>query len=192
MIGRMDKPEKTRKLILGGTLIATVILVVLVEDEESIHPIQSVKSMQTSKSYSESASVNENTSEYLDVDQLGKRKFSAQAGELFNSTSWVTKRARNNRKLQDSLVKQTIDRAVAKKAATTPPPLQFKYLGKVIDGNQTKIILSLSGEKIVVNLGERIDDRYRFDAIDNETITLTYLPLDVEQILIINNPGNIR
>lgn len=192
MIGRMDKPEKTRKLILGGTLIATVILVFLVEDEESIHPIQSVKSMQTSKSYSETASVNENTSEYLDVDQLGKRKFSAQAGELFNSTSWVTKRARNNRKLQDSLVKQTIDRAAAKKAATTPPPLQFKYLGKVIDGNQTKIILSLSDEKIVVNLGERIDDQYRFDAIDNEAITLTYLPLDVEQILIINNPGNTR
>jgi len=191
MIGRMDKPEKTRKLILGGTLIATVILVFLVEDEESVHPIQSVQSMQTAKSNSEAALINKNDPEYLDVDQLGKRKFSAQSGALFNSTSWVTKRARNNRKLQDSLVKQTIDRAAAKKAAT-PPPLQFKYLGKVIDGNQTKIILSLSDEKIVVNLGERIDDRYRFDAIDNETITLTYLPLNVEQILIINNPGNAR
>ncbi len=192
MIGRMDKPEKTRKLLLGGALIATVILVFLVEDEESIHPIQSVQSMQTSKSYSEAALINKNDPEYLDVDQLGKRKFSAQSGALFNSTSWVTKRARNNRKLQDSLVQQTIDRAAAKKAATTPPPLQFKYLGKVIDGNQTKIILSQSGKNIVVKLGERIDDQYRFDAIDNETITLTYLPLNVEQTLIINNPGNIR
>ncbi len=77
-------------------------------------------------------------------------------------------------------------------APPTAPPLQFKYLGKVIDGNQTKIILSQSGKNIVVKLGERIDDQYRFDAIDNEAITLTYLPLNVEQTLIINNPGNIR
>jgi len=182
MIGRMDKPKKTRKLLLGGALIATVILVFLVEDEESIHPIQSVQSMQTSKSYSEAALVNENNPEYLDVDQLGKRKFSARAGELFNSKSWVISRPRNNRKQQ----------AVQRSAPPTAPPLQFKYLGKVIDGNQTKIILSQSGKNIVVKLGERIDDQYRFDAIDNETITLTYLPLNVEQTLIINNPGNIR
>jgi hypothetical protein len=185
----MDKPEKTRKLILGGTLTVTLILVVLVGDEGEIHPIQSVRSMQTTESHMEGALINKNDSEYLDVDQLGKRKFSAQSGELFNSTSWVTKRARNNSKLQ-----QTIERAVAKKAATamTPPPLQFKYLGKVVEKDQTKIILSLSDEKIVVNLGERIDDRYRFDAIDNETITLTYLPLNVEQTLIINDPGNMQ
>jgi hypothetical protein len=187
MTDRMDKPEKTRKLILSGTLTATLILVVLVGNEGEMHPIQSVQSMQTTESHMEGALINKNDSEYLDVDQLGKRKFSAQSGELFNSTSWVAKRARNNSKLQ-----QTIERAVAKKAATTPPPLQFKYLGKVVEKDQTKIILSLSDEKIVVNLGERIDDRYRFDAIDNETITLTYLPLNVEQTLIINNPGDMQ
>jgi len=192
MIGRMDNPKKTRKLILGGTLIATLILVVLIEDEGEIYPIQPVQSMQTIESHLEAALINKNDPEYLDVDQLGKRKFSAQSGELFNSTSWVTKRARNNRKLQDAILQKTIERAAAKKAATTPPPLQFKYLGKVIEKDQTKIILSLSGEKIVVNLGVRIDDRYRFDAIDNETITLTYLPLNVVQTLIINNPGNMQ
>lgn len=192
MTDRMDKPEKTRKLILGGTLTATLILVVLVEDEGEIHPIQSVQSMQTTESDMEAALINKNDSEYLDVDQLGKRKFSAQSGELFNSTSWVAKRARNNSKRQETILQQTIERAVAKKAATTPPPLQFKYLGKVVEKDQTKIILSLFDEKIVVNLGERIDDRYRFDAIDNETITLTYLPLNVEQTLIINNPGNMQ
>ena len=55
-----------------------------------------------------------------------------------------------------------------------------------------KIILSQSGEKVVVKLGEKIDDQYRIDAMDNEAITLTYLPLDVEQILIINDPENKR
>lgn len=182
MIGRMDKSEKTRKLILGSALIATLGLIVLIKDEEEIYPIQPVQSMQPKKSYSETASVNENNSEYLDVDKLGQRKFSARAGELFNSKSWVISRPRNNRKQQ----------AVQRSAPPTAPPLQFKYLGKVIDGNQTKIILSQSGKNIVVKLGERIDDEYRFDAIDNEAITLTYLPLNVEQTLIINNPGNIR
>jgi hypothetical protein len=192
MTDRMDKPEKTRKLILGGTLTATLILVVLAEDEGEIHPIQSVQSMQTTESNIETALSSKNDSEYLDVDQLGKRKFSAQSGELFNSTSWVVKRALKNSKRQETILQQTIERAVAKKAATTPPPLQFKYLGKVVERDQTKIILSLSDEKIVVNLGERIDDRYRFDAIDNETITLTYLPLNIEQTLIINNPGDMQ
>ena len=58
--------------------------------------------------------------------------------------------------------------------------------------NQTRIILSQSGEKFVVGPGEHIDDQYRLDAMDSETVTVTYLPLNVEQTLVINNPGNKR
>ncbi len=192
MIDRMDKPEKTRKLILGSALVATLVLVFLVEDEGEIYPIQPVQSKQTTKSHLDATLIEKNDPEYLDVNQLGKRKFNAQSGSLFNSTSWVAKRTRNKSKPQVTKLQQTIEHAAAKKAATTPPPLQFKYLGKVIEKDKTKIILSLFGEKIVVNLGEQIDGRYRVDAIDNETITLTYLPLNVEQTLIINTPGNTK
>jgi hypothetical protein len=190
MTDNMEKSEKTRKLVLGGILIATLVFIFLIEDEAEIYPIQPVQSMQTEKNYSGTGFVEENDSEYLDVDQLGQRKFNSQARELFNAKSWAASRSGNSGDQKDSLLKQTIQQAVPPPVLSRPPPLRFQYLGKIIHNNQTKIILSQSGEKIVVMLGEHIDDQYRVDKIDNESITLTYLPLNVEQILIINNPGN--
>jgi hypothetical protein len=190
MTDNMEKSEKTRKLVLGGTLIATLVFILLIEDEAEIYPIQPVQSKQTKNNYSETGFVKENNSEYLDVDQLGQRKFSSQAGELFNAKSWAAARSGNRNDQKDSLLKQTIQRAVSPPVTSKPPALRFQYLGKIIHNNQTKIILSQSGEKIVVMPGEHIDDQYRVDKIDNESITLTYLPLNAEQILIINNPGN--
>ena len=189
----MDKSEKTRKLIIGSLLVATLILIFLIEDEAELYPIQPVQSMQPKKSYAETESLSENNSEYLDVEQLGKRKFNAEGRELFNAMSWSASGSENHKMQKDSALKQAIQQAAASAAAPSkPPPLRFRYLGKIIHNNQMKIILSLSDEKILVKLGEHIDDEYRVDAMDNETITLTYLPLNVEQTLIINDPGNKR
>jgi len=193
MAGSMERSEKTRKLIIGGLLMATLILIFLIEDEAEIYPIQPVQSMQPKKSYAETESESEHNSEYLDIEQLGKRKFNAEAGELFNTMSWsATSESEKHNKQKDSALKQAIQQAAVSSVASKAPRLPFRYLGKIIHNGQMKIILSLSDEKIVVKLGEHIDDEYRVDAMDNETITLTYLPLNVEQTLIINDPGNKR
>lgn len=188
----MERSEKNRKLMLGSLLIATLILIFFIEDEAEIYPIQSVQSMQPKKTYAETESISEKDSKYLDVEQLGQRKFDAEAGELFNAISWGSSGSENHRAQKDSVLKQTIQQAAAAAAASRPPPLRFQYLGKIIHNNEMKIILSQSGEKVVVKLGEKIDDQYRIDAMDNEAITLTYLPLNVEQTLIINDPENKR
>ena len=192
MAGSMEKSEKTRKLVLGGALTATLIIVFLIEDETEIYPIQPVQSMQTKKNYSEIELISGDTPEHLDVEQLGKRKFNARAGKIFNSTSWTIIRSENSRKQKSLLSKLAIQRVVSSPVVSKPPPLRFKYLGKITHNNQTKIILSQSGEKFVVSPGEHIDDQYRLDAMDSETVTVTYLPLNVEQTLVINNPGNKR
>jgi len=188
----MERSEKNRKLMLGSLLIATLILIFFIEDEAEIYPIQSVQSMQPKKTYAETESISEKDSKYLDVEQLGQRKFDAEAGELFNAISWGSSGSENHRAQKDSVLKQTIQQAAAAAAASRPPPLRFQYLGKIIHNNEMKIILSQSGEKVVVKLGEKIDDQYRIEAMDNEAITLTYLPLNVEQTLIINDPENKR
>lgn len=188
----MERSEKNRKLILGSLLIATLILIFFIEDEAEIYPIQSVQSMQPKKTYAETESISEEDSKYLDIEQLGQRKFNAEAGELFNSISWDSSGSENHGAQKDSVLKQTIQQASAAAIASKPPPLRFQYLGKIIHNNEMKIILSQSGEKVVVKLGEKIDDQYRIDAMDNEAITLTYLPLNVEQTLIINDPENKR
>lgn len=188
----MERSEKNRKLMLGSLLIATLVLIFFIEDEAEIYPIQSVQSMQPKKTYAETESISEKDSKYLDVEQLGQRKFDAEAGELFNAISWGSSGSENHRAQKDSVLKQTIQQAAAAAAASRPPPLRFQYLGKIIHNNEMKIILSQSGEKVVVKLGEKIDDQYRIEAMDNEAITLTYLPLNVEQTLIINDPENKR
>ena len=187
----MERTEKNRKLILGSLLIATLILIFFIEDEAEIYPIQSVQSMQPKRTYAETESISEKDSKYLDVEQLGQRKFNAEAGELFNAISWGSSGSVNHIAQKDSALKQAIQQAASAVAvASRPPPLRFQYLGKIIHNNEMKIILSQSGEKVVVKLGEKIDDQYRIDAIDNEAITLTYLPLNVEQTLILNDPEN--
>jgi hypothetical protein len=189
----MERSEKNRKLILGGLLIATLILIFVIEDEAEIYPIQSVQSMQTKKTYTEIESISEEDSKYLDVEQLGQRKFNTEAGELFNAISWGESGSIDKRVKKESALKKTIQKnIVSSSVASKPPPLRFQYLGKIIHNNEMKIILSQFGEKVVVKLGERIDDKYRIDAMDNEAITLTYLPLNVEQTLIINDPEKRR
>ena len=78
----MERSEKNRKLILGSLLIATLILIFFIEDEAEIYPIQSVQSMQTKKTYAETESISEDDSKSLDIEQLGQRKFSAEAGGI--------------------------------------------------------------------------------------------------------------
>ncbi len=181
----MESAERKRKLILGGALIATLIAVVMVEDEEDLN-IDTVDTVQPTKTSSEKKRVDINTIDYLKVDLLGQRTFNAEAGELFSSTSWVPKRPPISMQQQAAMAKQAA-RAAAPPPAPKPPPLPFKYLGKIIDGNKIRVFLADSEQTYIVWLGGRIEDQYRVDAINDEAITLTYLPLDARQTLAINH-----
>jgi hypothetical protein len=181
----MDQAEKKRKLILGGALIVTLAAVVLVEEEEpqidTLETVQPVKPAGTK----ERARSQENTAELLDVSKLGQRKFSPLAGELFASTTWAPKQP------QISLEEQIARAEEAKKAAPPPaptaPPLQFKYSGKAVTDNETWVFLSQSGENHITKVGGKINSQYRLDSINDSTVTVTYLPLNIKQTLTINN-----
>jgi hypothetical protein len=192
----MDPAEKKRKLILGAALVATLIAVVLVdEDDEFIDSEQTIQPVQSTRSSSDSRSTQEHQATYIDVDQLGQRKFSAQAGDLFGSTSWVPKRPQiTPQQQQAALAQQQAARQAMAPPAPTPPPLQFTYIGKAIEGNRTWAFLSKDGENYVTKIGQKIDDKYRLDTINDEVIMFTYLPLNAKQTLAINDnkAGNFR
>jgi len=196
---KMDSAEKKRKTIIGVALFATLVAVVLVEDEEEmdIEAVQSIVSQKPARSSSSTrASVQESRNDYLYVDQLGQRKFDPQAGELFASTSWAPKRPEITPQQQAAMMQQRAQvKAPPPPPAPTPPPLQFKYAGKAIEGNQTWVFLTQADENFIAKIGEKIDEQYRLDTIDNESVTLTYLPLNAKQILQINDTkqaGNFR
>lgn len=65
----------------------------------------------------------------------------------------------------------------------TAPPLPFTYLGKVVDGNEMVVFVSLAERNFAVHKGEVINGNYRIDDIAPPTMTVTYLPLNQKQTL---------
>jgi hypothetical protein len=193
----MDATEKKRKLLLGGALIATLVAVVLVDegDEENKEGmINTVEPVQPAKSSADRAKNQENNSEYLDISKLGQRKFDPSAGELFASTTWTPKKPQISLEEQAAAKAAEIAKASAPPPAPTAPPLPFKYAGKAISDNQTWVFLSQPGENLIAKIGEKINDKYRLNSINDDTVTITYLPLNIKQTLTITNKlaGNFR
>ena len=189
----MDAAEKKRKLILGVALVVTLIAVVLVDEEDELDNLnQTIQPAQSTRSSSTRENKQEYLSTYIDIDQLGKRQFSAQAGDLFASQSWAPKRPQITPQQQAEMMQQRMQ-AKAPPPAPTPPPLKFKYIGKAIDGNKTWVFLTDNDENYVTRIGQNVDEQYRLDTINDEEVMLTYLPLDAKQTLAINNEaGSFR
>jgi len=195
----MDPAEKKRKIIIGAALVATLIAAVLVEDEDetTLDTVEPTASTRTAKPSSARTPVPDVRNNYLNVDQLGQRKFDALAGDLFASNSWAPKPPPVTPQQQAAMLLQQQQHAQPKAPppAPTPPPLQFKYIGKAIEGNQTWVFLTQADENYIARIGEKIDDQYRLDTISDESVTLTYLPLNAKQVLPINDnkqAGNFR
>ncbi len=181
----MDSAEKRRKLLLGGALITTLAAVVLIDEEGEENIINTVEPVQPARSSADKAKTQENNSEYLDISKLGQRKFNPSAGELFASTTWTPKRPAIS--LEEQAAKAAQIEKSAPPPAPTAPPLPFKYAGKAIADNETWIFLSQAGENFIAKIGGKIDGKYRLDSINDNAVTMTYLPLNVKQTLTINN-----
>ena len=191
----MDKAEIKRKSLLGIALLATLLAVVLVDDEETeVIVVDAVQTTQPARSSAANARVETNTADYLAVDLLGQRQFKAQAGNLFKSTSWAPERPQISLQQQQAALARQAAQIPPPPPAPTPPPLKFKYIGKAIAENGTWVFLTESGENYATKLGGKIDDKYRVDTMNDETVTFTYLPLNAKQTLNINEKmaGNFR
>lgn len=64
------------------------------------------------------------------------------------------------------------------------PPAPFQYVGKLEDSPKgTQVFLMLNGKLYTVVKGEKINQQWRFEAEDSNTLKLTYLPLNLVQTL---------
>jgi len=69
------------------------------------------------------------------------------------------------------------------------PPMPFTYLGKWTENGQTVVYLTRQRLNYVARVGEKIDDSYAVESIDDDRIVLNYLPLRTQQILSFASPG---
>jgi hypothetical protein len=64
------------------------------------------------------------------------------------------------------------------------PPSPFTYFGKMEDGPKGTLVFLIANNKVYsVRKGEKIDAFWRFDSEDANNIRLTYLPLNLPQVL---------
>lgn len=180
--------ENIRKLILWGALAATLLAVVWIDDEneQEITAI-TAEVVEPSRHAGSRAHADRRVNESLPIEQLGKRKFSAEADDIFTITTWEPRRPTVN-SAAPIFVPQQIK--APPPITQTAPPLQFKYLGRISDGLETHIFLSQADKNHVAKVGERIADQYRVDRIKDDAIELTYLPLGIKQTLLINSDKN--
>lgn len=73
-------------------------------------------------------------------------------------------------------------------AQPTAPPLPFEYVGRTqvaVQGSPLLVHLRRGQDLYSVGEGTAIDDQYRLDKIDRDSLEITYLPLSVTQTLVI-------
>jgi hypothetical protein len=113
-------------------------------------------------------------SEQVDLDRLAARKAGTPAGDPFRTLSW-----------------QSVAEAEARRNAPPPPPppkpqappLPFIYMGKLIEDGRIVVFLTQGDRNHIVRQGDTIDGTYRVDAVTEQGLSLTYLPLKQRQEL---------
>ncbi|MEO7465224.1 MAG: secretion system X translation initiation factor [Nitrosospira sp.] len=162
----MKGKEQRRTLWLGGALLIALLATQWVNGEDGGgDPVSSVPEQKAPKREVREVYVAEDDTAQLELERLKRRQFSAQAGDLFSPKSWIP------------------PPPLMKAQPPSPPPLMFKYLGKVTEGDETRVFLALAEHNYVVKPGETINNQYRVDTVTDHTITFTYIPLNAKQML---------
>ena len=63
------------------------------------------------------------------------------------------------------------------------PALPFTYVGKLVEEGKLTVFLSNQDRNYTVKEGDVIDETYHVDVLQAPTMTLTYLPLKIQQTL---------
>ena len=64
-----------------------------------------------------------------------------------------------------------------------PPPLPFRYAGRLIQDGKTEVFVTRGDELISIAAGQNIDAQYRVDSISESRIRFTYVPQKTRQVL---------
>ncbi len=170
-------PE-TKRWIGYGAFVA---LVVLWGREGSSHrPASALTPMPADRSPTVSAGkTKEANAPELDLEQLARAAQVATTADLFEPRSWAELTAQE-----------------ARQSAPPPPPpppdappLPYAYMGKLVDGANASVFLMKGDRNYIVRSGDTIDGAYRVDEVGDQSMTLTYLPLDTKQSLAVGSPA---
>jgi hypothetical protein len=165
----MALPPSARWWFLGIALVLTLVAARLVGREDEGPPPAAPAARAPAPAADRSIEA-----PAVDLDRLAARKGVGPAGDPFRAQSW-----------------QSMAQEEARKNAPPPPPpsrpqappLPFKYMGKLIEEGRIVVFLTQGDRNYIVRQGDTIDGAYRVDAVTDEGLSLTYLPLKQKQEL---------
>lgn len=64
-----------------------------------------------------------------------------------------------------------------------PPPIPFRYIGRVIEDGKLEVFLVRGEEHFSVAAGDMLGADYRVEAVTDTEVVLVYLPLNARQRL---------
>jgi hypothetical protein len=164
----MAMPTRTRWLILGSLLTATLAAMVWV-NEQSEPTALTVAEPRKSQGGVQLAQA---PASRLSLEKLQRRAGAdaEQMQDVFKAKSWY---------VPPPPPKPTPPPPPA------PPPLPFKYLGKLLDDGKLTVFISNQDKNYAVKAGDTLEGAYRVDSVEAQRVLFTYLPLNMQQTLVI-------
>jgi len=116
----------------------------------------------------------------LAFEKLENRMATGAKIDLFASSSWIERVTRKPAPIPQP-------RAEVSSVATAPV-IPYKYIGRIDEGQLTRVFLVRGDNLLSASEGETIDNTYRIDAILGAQMSITYLPLNAVQLMPIGIP----
>ena len=67
--------------------------------------------------------------------------------------------------------------------APTAPPLPFRFLGQMIEGDKTVVFLASGNRTLLVRAGDTLDGTYQVESVGPTAVAFLYRPLNERQLL---------
>ncbi len=164
----MAMTARTRWLILGSVLTATLVAMVWVDDQTEQAPVTATE-VKKSKAGRPTIKA-QNLRLALEKIQRKHGEEAEQVQDVFKAKSWY--------------VPPPPPKPVPP-PPPAPPPLPFKYMGKLLDAGKLTVFISKQDRNYAVNAGDTIEGSYRVDSVEAQRVLFTYLPLNMQQTLVI-------
>ncbi len=168
----MALAARTRWLILGGLLTATLVAMVWVDDQSPPEAGSTVATKENTKENKVSDKKTKAQSLRLSLEkrQHPSNETAELPQDLFKTKSWYV---------------PPPPPKPGPPPPPMPPPLPFKYLGKLLEEGQLTVFLTNQDRNYAVKTGDTIEGSYRVDRVETQRVLFTYLPLNMQQTLAI-------
>ena len=164
----MALAARTRWLILGGLLTATLVAMVWVDDQSSPTAGTAVETSDRKTAAKKVKAKSLRLS--LENMQRSQGEATDQVEDLFKAKSWYV---------------PPPPPKPGPPPTPTPPPLPFRYMGKLLEEGKLTVFITNQERNYAVKAGDTIEGSYRVDRIDPQQVLFTYLPLNMQQTLVI-------